>query len=73
MDEVDALCGRIGILVNGALRCLGPTMGIKARYGNGYHLDLLLTVRTEEDVLLSRDGVDGADGSLLLHARSQVS
>lgn len=29
-------------MVNGTLRCLGTTMHIKSKYGNGYHLELLL-------------------------------
>ena len=42
MEEADAICNRVGIMVNGSLRCLGTTMHIKQKYGNGYQLELLL-------------------------------
>lgn len=44
MEEADALCNRVAIMVNGCLRCLGTTMHIKSVYGNGYHLELLLDI-----------------------------
>jgi ATP-binding cassette subfamily A (ABC1) protein 3 len=40
MDECEALCGRIGILVNGTLQCLGNAQHLKHRFGAGYQLDL---------------------------------
>ena len=40
MDECVALCGRIGILVNGTLQCLGNVQHLKHRYGQGYQLEL---------------------------------
>ena len=48
MVEADALCDRIGILVNGAMRCVGTGMGMKGKYGNGYQLDLLLNLDRAE-------------------------
>ena len=42
MEECEALCGRIGVMVDGALRCLGPIQSLKSKYGNGYRLDLRL-------------------------------
>lgn len=48
MEEADALCDRVGILVGGCLKCLGSAQHIKSKYGNGYQLELLLkVVRTE--------------------------
>ena len=29
MEEADALCGRIGIMAYGSLRCLGPSLHLK--------------------------------------------
>jgi ABC-type multidrug transport system ATPase subunit len=40
MEECEALCGRIGIMVGGRLRCLGSTTHLKNVYGNGYQLDV---------------------------------
>jgi len=38
MEEADVLCTRIGILTNGALRCIGTQKKLKRKYGGGYHL-----------------------------------
>nr|KAG5697325.1 hypothetical protein BaRGS_004991 [Batillaria attramentaria] len=43
MEEADALCSRVGILVNGQLECLGPTQRLKSRFGKGYVLDVKLS------------------------------
>jgi ABC-type multidrug transport system ATPase subunit len=42
MEECEALCGRIGIMVDGSLRCVGPIQTLKSKYGQGYKLDLRL-------------------------------
>ena len=42
MEECEALCGRIGVMVDGTLRCLGPIQTLKSTYGQGYKLDLRL-------------------------------
>ena len=36
MEECDALCTRLAIMVNGRLRCLGNPQHIKNKYGSGY-------------------------------------
>jgi len=40
MDEADALCGRIGIMSHGLMRCIGTSLHLKNRYGNGYHIEI---------------------------------
>ena len=42
MEECEALCGRIGVMVDGGFRCLGPIQSLKSRYGQGYKVDLRL-------------------------------
>ena len=42
MEEAEALCSRIGIMVNGQLRCLGSTTHLKNRFGGGLELDVTL-------------------------------
>ncbi len=42
MVECEALCSRVGIMVNGSLRCLGTPQELKSTYGCGY----LLKIRT---------------------------
>jgi len=36
MEECEALCTRLGIMVNGKFKCLGSTQHIKNRFGDGY-------------------------------------
>ncbi|XP_057355252.1 ATP-binding cassette sub-family A member 2 isoform X2 [Manis pentadactyla] len=42
MEECEALCTRLAIMVNGRLRCLGSIQHLKNRFGDGY----MITVRT---------------------------
>lgn len=43
MEECEALCSRIGILVHGRLKCLGSSQHLKTRFGNGF--EFLLNVQ----------------------------
>src|SRR3546814_565803 len=40
MEEAEALCNRIAIMVAGKLRCLGTSQHLKDRFGAGYQIDL---------------------------------
>lgn len=40
MAECEALCTRVGIMVNGSLRCLGSPQQLKSTYGQGYTLKI---------------------------------
>ena len=40
MEEADALCGRIGIMAYGVLRCLGPSLHLKRRFGDGFRVEV---------------------------------
>jgi len=42
MEECEALCGRIGVMVDGQLCCVGPIQTLKSKYGQGYKLDVRL-------------------------------
>ena len=42
MEEADALSTRIAIMANGKVRCIGSTQELKAKYGQGYQLELQL-------------------------------
>ena len=36
MEECEALCTKIGIMVNGRLRCLGGPQHLKNKFGQGF-------------------------------------
>ena len=38
MEECEALCTRIAIMVNGQFKCLGATQHLKSKFGDGYTL-----------------------------------
>jgi ABC-type multidrug transport system ATPase subunit len=40
MEECEALCSRIGIMVNGRLTCLGGAQHLKSRFGADYLVDV---------------------------------
>lgn len=39
MEECEALCTRVGIMVSGRLQCLGTTQHIKGKFGASYQLE----------------------------------
>lgn len=43
MEECEALCSRIGIMVAGEFRCLGSVQHLKNRFGNGYTIEFRIT------------------------------
>ncbi|XP_019742850.1 ATP-binding cassette sub-family A member 1-like [Hippocampus comes] len=42
MEECEALCSRMAIMVNGTFRCLGSVQHLKNRFGEGYTIALRL-------------------------------
>ncbi|KAJ0400796.1 hypothetical protein ATCC90586_008083 [Pythium insidiosum] len=43
MEESEALCSRVGIMVGGRLRCLGSVQHLKSRFGDGLVLDVKMS------------------------------
>ncbi|XP_058842654.1 ATP-binding cassette sub-family A member 2-like isoform X3 [Acipenser ruthenus] len=46
MEECEALCTRLAIMVNGHFKCLGSIQHLKNRFGDGY----MITVRTKSSL-----------------------
>ncbi|CCI42643.1 unnamed protein product [Albugo candida] len=64
MEECEALCTRMGILVDGELKCLGSIQHLKCKFGNGYTIELKLqeprtdvvtAMRCEVEIRLPQD------------------
>ena len=49
MEEADALCTRIGIMVNGRLSSLGTPQQLKSMHGAGYRIIVRLTASEADD------------------------
>jgi ABC-type multidrug transport system ATPase subunit len=39
MEEAEALCSKMGIMVSGSFRCFGSSQYIKDKYGTGYEIE----------------------------------
>lgn len=50
MEEAEALCSRIGIMVGGRLRCIGSNQHLKARFGRGYLLEARIRSPSPEKI-----------------------
>jgi ATP-binding cassette subfamily A (ABC1) protein 3 len=48
MEECEALCDRLVIMVNGQFKCLGRTQHLKNKFGQGFTLLLKLNTRKFE-------------------------
>ncbi|XP_041914079.1 phospholipid-transporting ATPase ABCA1 isoform X1 [Alosa sapidissima] len=52
MEECEALCTRMAIMVNGRFRCLGTVQHLKNRFGDGYTIILRLSMPSQEPCLV---------------------
>lgn len=43
MEECDALCARLTIMVGGRMRCVGSVQHLKSRFGGGYNLEFRMS------------------------------
>ena len=48
MEEADALCNRIAIMVNGQIKCIGSSQHLKSKFGDGYNLDFKLLANSQK-------------------------
>ncbi|GFS83796.1 ATP-binding cassette sub-family A member 3 [Nephila pilipes] len=49
MEESEALCNRLAIMVNGRLRCLGSIQQLKSKYGQGYTVIIKMKRENQEN------------------------
>ena len=50
MEEADVLADRVGIIVDGELRCIGTPLYLKNHYGEGYRLSLVTDPTKTQEV-----------------------
>uniref|UniRef100_A0A8C5XUF3 ATP binding cassette subfamily A member 13 n=1 Tax=Microcebus murinus TaxID=30608 RepID=A0A8C5XUF3_MICMU len=53
MEECEALCTRLAIMVNGSFKCLGSPQHIKNRFGDGYTVKVWLCKDTSQHSTIS--------------------
>jgi len=50
MEEAEALATKMGIMVNGNLKCLGTSQHIKNKFGGGYEIEVKLELPPKEEI-----------------------
>ena len=67
MEEVEALCTRVAVVVSGRMRCIGSNQHLKTRFGKGYCLEVKIQKPSEQEVakalLDHRSGNGNGSGS----------
>uniref|UniRef100_A0A8C1CHW8 ATP-binding cassette, sub-family A (ABC1), member 3b n=1 Tax=Cyprinus carpio carpio TaxID=630221 RepID=A0A8C1CHW8_CYPCA len=61
MEECEALCTRLAVMVNGQFKCLGSPQHLKSKFGSGYTLLAKVRVETEleeMDLQLFKDFIE---------------
>jgi len=49
MEEAEALCTKMGIMVGGEFKCFGSSTHIKDKFGTGYELEVKIRMLTEDE------------------------
>lgn len=65
MEECEALCNRIAIMVNGRFKCLGSVQHLKNRFGEGYTLVIKTNERSSQIALVAQLVDERFPGALL--------
>lgn len=61
MEECEALCTRLAVMVNGQFKCLGSPQHLKSKFGSGYTLLAKVHIATEvedSDLQLFKDFIE---------------
>ena len=73
MEEIEALCTRVGVMVSGRLQCLGSVQHLKGKFGGGYEVEVRCHVsKVEECLALCRQNLIPAmnegEGNVAVHS-----
>ncbi|MGH0155462.1 UNVERIFIED_CONTAM: hypothetical protein FKN15_046681 [Acipenser sinensis] len=58
MEECEALCTRLAVMVNGQFKCLGSPQHLKSKFGSGYTLLAKMRVEEEQDLQRLKDFIE---------------
>lgn len=50
MEEAEALCTKMGIMVDGQFKCFGSSQHIKNKYGMGFEIEVKIRPLTDAQV-----------------------
>lgn len=51
MEEIEALCSRVGVMVSGRMQCLGSVQHLKGKFGTGYQVEVRCGVHKVDECL----------------------
>ena len=59
MEEAEALCTKMGIMVEGEFKCFGSSQHIKDKYGEGFDIEFKIKTLSETEVteLMKKRGI----------------
>ncbi|CAI2381272.1 unnamed protein product [Moneuplotes crassus] len=68
MEEAEALCTKMGIMVSGRFKCFGSPQAIKDKFGTGYEIEIKVRWPSEQEAtkLLKEKGLDGSTNATAL-------
>ena len=72
MEECEALCTRVGIMVEGQLKCLGPIQHLKSRFGKGLIVQVKMLPPTDDMLLELSQRLHGKNSTIEAHEESQL-
>lgn len=50
MEEAEALCTKMGIMVAGEFKCFGPAQHVKDKFGQGYEFEIKIRTLTQDEI-----------------------
>ena len=50
MEEAEALCTKMGIMVNGSFKCFGSSQHIKDKYGTGFEIEVKIAQLADQEL-----------------------
>lgn len=51
MEEIEALCTRVGVMVSGRFQCLGSSQHLKGKFGSGYEVEVRCSALSVDECL----------------------
>ena len=68
MEEADALCSKIGIMVDGYFKCIGSSQHLKKKFGKGFMMELRAGMTEGE----GKDAIDQKIGRIVRFMRDET-
>jgi ATP-binding cassette subfamily A (ABC1) protein 3 len=73
MEEAEGLSNKLGIMVEGNLKCIGAPQALKTKYGNGYEVEVKLRLPTKPALLELSGKKDLSDLAQIVQIQSLES